>query len=529
MIQISDIRTLQRPDAALAARLAEERLGMPVTRARILRCSVDARRKSDVHYVLTVAAEVSDEAAALRRGAAVYDPEPGYAFPLSGIRTEERPVIVGMGPAGLFAALCLAEAGVKCLLLERGQSVERRTEDVGRFWRGGRLDPESNVQFGEGGAGTFSDGKLTTGVRDPRMGFILARLVEFGAPEDILYLGKPHVGTDRLAPLVRRVREHLLGLGCEIRFGARLTDLEIEDGALRAVIAETAGMRERIGCSRLILAPGNAARDTFAMLERRGVALEAKSFAVGVRIEHLQREIDAAQYGEAATLGTLPASNYKLAVHTPEGRGVYTFCVCPGGRVVAAASEEGGVVVNGMSEYARDGENCCGGLLVSVTAADYPGSPTAGVEFQRRLERAAFRAGGGDYAAPAQRVGDFLARRPSTGPGRVRPAYAPGVHWCDLWQVLPDFVCRALAEALPQMERKIRGFAAPDAVLTAVETRSSCPVRILREDMESVSLRGLYPCGEGAGYAGGIMSAAADGIRCAERVCRDIAGSVTDG
>ena len=524
MIRLNDIHTPVRPEPETAAHLMEERLGVPVHNARILRCSVDARRKSDVRYVCSLAAETDDEARAILAGAEKYEPGESYVFPYADVTAEERPVVVGMGPAGLFAALCLAEAGVRCLILERGQPVERRSADVRRFWSGGGLDPASNVQFGEGGAGTFSDGKLTTGVNDRRMRYILERLVSFGAPEDILWLGKPHIGTDRLRDVVRRVRERLLELGCDIRFGSRLADIRTEDGRLRGITVESAGERHDLPCSRLILAPGNSARDTFSMLESRGVALAAKNFSVGVRIEHLQADVDAAQYGEAATLGTLPASDYKLAVHLKGGRSVYTFCVCPGGSVVAAASEEGMVVTNGMSEYARDGENCCGGLLVSVTPEDYPGDPTAGVEFQRRLERAAFRAGGGDWRAPAQLVGDFLKKRPSAGPGRVKPTYAPGVRWCDLHEALPDFVCRALEEALPQMDRKIRGFASPDAVLTAVETRSSCPVRILREEMESVSVAGLYPCGEGAGYAGGIMSAAADGVKCAERVCRDLIG-----
>ena len=526
MIKLSNVQVPAEQGEEGLIRAAAERLGVgerEIGQIRVLRRSVDARHKNGVRFIYTAAVEVRGEEKLIVSGAAVpYEEEDRYSFPYCFSSVQERPVVIGLGPAGMFAALCLAEAGVKCTVIERGRRVEERTEDVRRFWNEGTLDTESNVQFGEGGAGTFSDGKLTTGVNDIRTRFVLERLVEFGAPEDILYLAKPHIGTDRLKTVVASVRERLLELGCDVRFGCRALDITTEKGAVSGIIVSEGGEVKRIGTKAVILAPGNSSRDTFEMLRRRGIAISAKSFSVGFRIEHRQRDIDLAQYGQAATLGTLPASDYKLAVHLPDGRTVYTFCVCPGGMVVAAASELQGVVTNGMSEYARDGENCNGGLLVSVTPEDFGGDPMRAIEFQRELEAAAFYAGGEDYRAPAQLVGDFLRKVPSKGAGRVRPTYRPGVRFCNLWDEFPDFICESVAKAIPQMEKKIRGFAADDALLTAIETRSSSPVRIDRENGESVSTPGLFPCGEGAGYAGGIMSAAVDGIKAAERVCAKI-------
>lgn len=488
----------------------------------ILKRSVDARRKSDVSYVYTVALATDSEESILKKSpdhASLYTPPEPYTFTYKGTASQTPPVVIGMGPAGLFAALCLAEAGLKPILLERGRPVEERVKDVERFWLTGVLNESSNVQFGEGGAGTFSDGKLTTGISDARIPYILKRFVEFGAPEDILFLAKPHIGTDKLRRVVIALRQELLRLGGDIRFGHRLTGLVIEDGQVTHIDAESEDGAYRLATRQVILAPGNSARDTFEMLERDGIKLSAKSFSVGVRIEHLQKNINLAQYGPASTLGTLPAADYKLAVHLASGRSVYTFCVCPGGRIIAAASEHGHVVINGMSTYARTGKNCNGGMLVSVTPDDFDGSALAGMRFQTDLEKTAFVHGGESNRAPAQQVSDFLLKQPSTGAGRVQPTYSPGVTWCNLWDFLPTFVCEAIAEALPQMEKRIRGFSAPDAVLTAVETRSSSPVRINRTDYQADGITGLFPCGEGAGYAGGIMSAAVDGIRAAETLC----------
>ncbi len=530
MLKIENIKL--PPGAGMAELTAEAARLLRVKEfvsLRVLRRSVDAR--DGVQLVYTVEAIVKDETAVLRRCRSrkvsrMERPNP-YALPDPISPPEIPPVVVGAGPGGLFAALVLAQAGLRPILLERGRPVEQRRADVERFWSGGGLDETSNVQFGEGGAGAFSDGKLSTGTRDPRHRFILETLVSCGAPEDILIDAKPHVGTDYLYRTLQGIRRKLLALGADIRFETRLEDLEIQDGVLTGIRIVGPEGTQSLPCRQLILCPGHSARDTAAMLYRRGVHLEAKPFAVGVRIEQRQSDCDAAQYGRFAGHPGLPASTYKLSCHLPGGRSAFSFCVCPGGEVVAAASEAGRVVTNGMSEFARDRVNINGALLVNVTPEDFGGDdPLAGIAFQRRLEEAAFALGGGDYRAPAQRVEDFLARRPSAGPGRVKPSYRPGVTWTNLWECLPPFVAEAMAQALPLLGAKLRGYDQPDAVLTAVESRSSSPVRIPRDETYQSSLRGLYPCGEGAGYAGGILSAAADGMRAAEQVCQSISKEV---
>ncbi len=484
-----------------------------VRRVSLVRRSVDARKKPDVRivYTIDVAVEGNEQKIIKQSGCkrAAIAPVSRYK-PAEFARLQTRPVVVGFGPAGMFAGLLLAIAGQRPLILERGEDAATRHEKVQSFFETGVLDSKSNVQFGEGGAGTFSDGKLNTGVNNPRIAWVLEQMVSAGAPEEILFDAKPHVGTDILLTVVQNIRHRIISLGGEVRFGAQVTGICQEDGKLTGLAVND----EIIRCDRAIFAIGHSARDTFTMLNDQKIYMEPKPFSMGIRIEHLQKSVNEAQYGKDDPV--LPPADYKLVKHL-EDETVYTFCMCPGGYVVAAASEQGGVVTNGMSYSDRGGENANAALLVTLNPKDFPyPGPLGGVLWQRQIEEKAYQLSN-SYRAPAQKLGDFLAGRPSHSAGIVQPTYRPGVTWCDLHSVLPARITDALEKAIPVLDRNLQGFAHPDAVLTAPETRSSSPVRIVRDSTkQSVSLTGLYPAGEGAGYAGGIMSAAIDGIMCAE-------------
>ncbi|MBR0670118.1 NAD(P)/FAD-dependent oxidoreductase [Neoroseomonas soli] len=542
MLRLTELKLpLDHPEGAIEAAV-RERLGLRDGELRSLhvaRRAWDARKRSDIFLVYSVDIEVADEAALLRRAARdrtlarTLGPTPDTAYrhvaqaPAMGWK---RPVVIGTGPCGLFAGLILAEMGFRPIILDRGKVVRERTKDTWGLWRRSVLTPESNVQFGEGGAGTFSDGKLYSGIKAPEAlsRKVLEEFVAAGAPEEILFVAKPHIGTFRLVTMVESLREKITGLGGEYRFQTKVTDFVIEtgrDGArrIRGVVTEAG---ETIETDHVVLAIGHSSRDTFQVLFDRGVHVEAKPFSIGVRIEHPQSIIDRARFGDFAGNRILGAADYKLVHHCGNGRSVYSFCMCPGGTVVAATSEPGRVVTNGMSQYSRAERNANSGIVVGVTPEqDYPGDPLAGIAFQRHWEERAFVAGGGDYRAPAQLVGDFVTGRPSTHLGAVSPSYRPGVTPTDLSLCLPDFVVAAIREALPAFGRQLRGYDMADAVMTGVETRTSSPVRIRRDAaFRSVNTLGLYPAGEGAGYAGGIFSAGVDGIRVAEAMGRDMAG-----
>ncbi|MDO1530025.1 NAD(P)/FAD-dependent oxidoreductase [Fulvimonas sp. R45] len=540
MLRLTDIKLpLDHADDALPAAI-RAKLGIPPEALRgytVFRRGYDARRRGAIALIYTLDVDVADEAALRARFAddRHVQPTPDTSYhPVAKApaRLDHRPLVVGFGPCGLFAALILAEMGFRPIVLERGKAVRERTKDTWDLWRQRKLHPDSNVQFGEGGAGTFSDGKLHSQISDPRHHGrkVLTEFVKAGAPEEILYVSKPHIGTFRLVSMVENMRATIESLGGEVRFGQRVDDLLIETGTdgerrLRGVVLADGG---ELRSDHVVLALGHSARDSFEMLHARGVYVEAKPFSIGFRIEHPQSLVDRARFGPQAGHPVLGAADYKLVHHGKGGRSVYSFCMCPGGTVVAATSEPGRVVTNGMSQYSRNERNANAAIVCGIDPRDfapYGDGPLAGIALQRHWESFAYELGGGDYSAPGQRVGDFLAGRPSRAFGEVLPSYRPGVRLTDLSAALPDYAVAAIREAIPAFERQLRGYAMPDAMLTAVETRTSSPVRIRRndDDLQSLNTRGLYPAGEGAGYAGGILSAAVDGIRVAEAVALAIA------
>ncbi len=537
MLRITEIKlpieyadTLKHQDDQIKAALLK-RLEIPeseLIRFEIFKRGVDARKSHAILYVYNLDVEVKNEAkilAKFKKDPHIKPaPDTGYHFVATNdTGIQKRPVIVGFGPAGIFAALILAQAGFKPVVLERGKEVRKRTQDTWGLWRKNTLNPESNVQFGEGGAGTFSDGKLYSQIKDPKHygRKVIQEFVKAGAPEEIMYVSHPHIGTFRLVGMVEEMRKTITELGGDIRFENRVEDIEIANHQVQAIVLQTG---ERIATNHLVLAVGHSARDTFEMLYNKGVYVEAKPFSIGFRIEHPQSLIDKARYGKSYSedlLSKLGAADYKLVHHASNGRSVYSFCMCPGGTVVAATSEPNRVVTNGMSQYSRNERNANAGIVVGIEPEkDYPGHPLAGMELQRQLESHAFVLGGSNYNAPGQLIGDFLANKTSTQFGGVLPSYKPGVHLTNLDSALPRYAIDAIREAIPAFAKQIKGFDLADGVLTGVETRTSSPIRIKRDDetLQSINTQGLYPCGEGAGYAGGILSAAVDGIKVAEAV-----------
>lgn len=540
MLRLNEVKLpLEHDEAALPAAILA-RLGITaadLTGFTVFKRSYDARKRSAVVLIYSLHVEVRNEAAVLARLShdihLMPAPDTDYKFvaggkQLAGHTSEPRPIVIGTGPCGLFVALILAQMGLRPLILERGKQVRERTVDTFGFWRKRELNPESNVQFGEGGAGTFSDGKLYSQIKDPKHygRKVLTEFVKAGAPEEIMYVSKPHIGTFRLVKMVEEMRANIEQLGGEYRFESKVVDLDIVPGAdggqVRGVVLANG---ETIASNHVVLAIGHSARDTFEMLHRRGVYIEAKPFSIGFRVEHPQSLIDSCRFGPSAGHPILGAADYKLVHHASNGRSVYSFCMCPGGTVVAAASEPGRLVTNGMSQYSRNERNANSAIVVGITPADYPGDPLAGIALQRELEERAFALGGGNYDAPGQLVGDFVAGRPSTEFGSVVPSYKPAVHLTDLAPSLPEYAITALREAFPAFNKQIKGYYKADAVLTGVETRTSSPIRIKRrdDDLQSLNTRGLFPAGEGAGYAGGILSAAVDGIKVAEAVALSMA------
>lgn len=537
MLRLTDIKLpLHHDDSALQAAILAK-LMLPATQLitfTVFKRGFDARKKSDIHLIYTLDVEVQNEAALLQKF--TQDPhvrpapDTTYQFVAQAPQPcDERPVVVGFGPCGLFVALVLAQMGFKPIILERGKDVRERTKDTFGFWRKKALNTESNVQFGEGGAGTFSDGKLYSQVKDPKHygRKVLNEFVAAGAPEEILYVSKPHIGTFKLVTMVEKMRAHIIALGGEVRFNTRVDDIVLASDQITGLQLSTG---ELLACRHVVLAVGHSARDTFQMLYDRGVYIEAKSFSIGFRIEHEQSKIDECRFGANAGNPILGAADYKLVHHCSNGRSVYSFCMCPGGTVVAATSEEGRVVTNGMSQYSRNERNANSAIVVGITPEqDYPGHPLAGIALQRELEAKAFVLGGENYNAPAQLVGDFMAGRASAELGDVKPSYTPGVTLTDLSQVLPAYAINALREAIPAFELQIKGFAKADGLLTGVETRTSSPICIKRgADYQSINIKGLYPAGEGAGYAGGILSAGIDGIKVAEAVALAMLGETAN-
>ena len=530
MLRLSEVKLpLEHTEADIQSAIVKKLSLAPkdLIRHSIFKRSYDARKRGAVSFVYIIDIETTREQQLLQRFKKdphiVPTPDTSYRYVTqasSGL--ESRPIVIGCGPCGMFAGLLLAQMGFRPIILERGKAVHDRSVDTFGFWSKGKFNSESNAQFGEGGAGTFSDGKLYSRIKDAHHHGrkVLAELVNAGAASEILYINKPHIGTYRLVKIVENIRNSIESLGGEIRFQSRVEQLNIENGQVCGV---TLASGEYIPSDRVVLAVGHSARDTFEMLHQAGVYIEPKPFSIGFRIEHPQEIVDKCRLGSQAGHPMLGAADYSLVHHCQNGRSVYSFCMCPGGQVVAATSEVGRVVTNGMSQYERSGKNANSGIVVGITPADYPDSPIAGIEFQRRLEERAFELGGGTYHAPGQLVGDFLAGEASTQLGAVKPSYKPGIHLCDLSSSLPDYAIEAIREAIPAFDKQLTGFAMHDAVLTGVETRTSSPICIKRgDDYQSLNTKGLYPAGEGAGYAGGILSAGVDGIKVAEAVALSI-------